>query len=643
MSAWKQVEDDQGRVYYYNPDTQETSWENPEALLASIWTTYTTEDGKEYYYNETTGETTWEKPAELEAPKEAAGAQGSELQDGAEPSGADKDEKTLDLDRKLALEPLLRSTLVNLAPADPAESRRSFQAMLEEGGVDSTWSFEKVIRTFIKNKTYWAVDDAVERRALYEDYLVNKLQRESSSKSGLIEEFKKNFLREIHRYLSEGKVTAHTRWVSAKRLLTKDQNPVFEHSILPDGELEKLYDECTDKIRSQQKQDLQKQKDQALGELEAYLLQITSGAGNEAQTWDQLYARLQTDARFKANRHFQVLTKLDILQLYATKIYPVLAGRLRAQLAGLEKKNLRSDRHARDAYKALLRTKPITANTQFKRVLPQLENEDAFIELCGRNGSTPLELFWDIVEDLRQLQKVKKDLIEHSLRAHIGLTPGSLDYEDTLATLAQFMSALGLVKDERLADVDLCSEKGKNELALIYETLNSELQAQKHAEQAVLARKTNTRVHALAEWICSHREAIDGSLLAWEKPAEKPCEASSSTNSEGGESTSAPAVICISDRDAEVKTGRVDPALWREKMAGVDVFDALRTTLDRHYTKTPEKAEQALLDALAQCLKEVAALLTNSLTRKRTAAAPSAQESKRARPEGEKKPVLMNY
>ncbi|GEQ66729.1 hypothetical protein JCM33374_g392 [Metschnikowia sp. JCM 33374] len=463
MSVWQQVQDDQGRVYYYNSETQETSWENPEVKNAGTWQTYATEDGKEYYYNETTGVTTWDKPEELkntaDKPEESnsgSTAAGERIEPQAEKSG----QGLSDLDRKLASEPLLESSLVNItAPKDIEEAKTQFQSMLKEGGVDATWSFEKVIKTFIKNKSYWAIDDAVQRRSLYEDYLVTKLERESSNKSGLIEEFKKNFSGEIHKYLSSGKITDETRWISAKNLLIKDQNPIFEHSILPDSELEKLFSECTETTRSEKKLALQKEKDQALRELEGYLLQITAGEENEELSWDTLYSRLQTDARFKANKHFHVLNKLDILQLYTSKIYPTIISNFRVQLAQIEKVNHRSDRHARDAYKALLQTKSINANTLFKNILPELENEDVFIEICGRNGSTPLELFWDIVEEKKQLQKVKKDLIEHSLRASIEHASNGIDYEHVLESFDEFSSLLKSLKDERLTDIDLASKR----------------------------------------------------------------------------------------------------------------------------------------------------------------------------------------
>lgn len=100
---WQAVQDDEGRTYYYNSVTGESSWEAPPGFtaaaasvdLASVdaaasgddqavhsaqqdaaaavaeaereevrWTGYKDDEGRTYYYNEGTGETQWERPAE---------------------------------------------------------------------------------------------------------------------------------------------------------------------------------------------------------------------------------------------------------------------------------------------------------------------------------------------------------------------------------------------------------------------------------------------------------------------------------------------------------------------------------------------------------------------------------------------------
>jgi hypothetical protein len=81
-SVWKEMPPDaqNGRVWYYNSVTGESTWVKPEeggrADLLPIWREMTDEaTGKTYFYNGETGESTWERPAQLmqqEAEAEAA-------------------------------------------------------------------------------------------------------------------------------------------------------------------------------------------------------------------------------------------------------------------------------------------------------------------------------------------------------------------------------------------------------------------------------------------------------------------------------------------------------------------------------------------------------------------------------------------
>lgn len=69
---WSEHKSPDGRIYYHNNITKQSSWEKPEelktpaekALSACPWKEYTSDSGKVYYYNTTSKESKWTAPQE---------------------------------------------------------------------------------------------------------------------------------------------------------------------------------------------------------------------------------------------------------------------------------------------------------------------------------------------------------------------------------------------------------------------------------------------------------------------------------------------------------------------------------------------------------------------------------------------------
>lgn len=627
MPSWQEVKDDQGRTYYYNPTTQETSWENPDAAPAGLsWKTYKTEDGKEYYYNETSGETTWEKPAELIQAAEAE----KEVDPMKEDQETESAEQLSEKDAELAKEPARTSKLLEPPQFDSTEkAREAFFDMLQQENVDSTWSFEKIIETFVQNPVYWLIADALERKNLYDEYLLQKLQQESHDKTKLVEDFKSNFFGVLDQYRKSNKISSITRWSRIKQRLIAEDNPIFKHSILPDGEIQKLFHEYVETFTSAEKMLVEAKKNQAFTELEAYLSQLISSHPSDDLTWEALYSRLQTDARFKANKHFKVLTKLDMLELYKTKIYPQIVARIKKEVDLAQKKNFRSDRKARQAFKALLSTKvTINANTLFQDIFPQLEDEDDFIEICGRNGSTPLELFWDIVDEKRQMLKVKKDLVEHNLRDFKNQSLGKIDWEELMDSEEKFLETLRSIQDDRLSSLDFSNAGNNSEVHIIYDTLKKEHNLQKQKTRIAYEKELGRSVKALAEWILQNASSLD--FIHISNEAEK-------------DQKDADILVEITDKgDAKLIKNEMSSLKWRSALEANEKFQTILHLVETHFEKAPEQIEQALSDAFGTCVDTVVSLSSQGRKRKIETYNREAQSEKRAKPEI-KKPVLMNY
>ncbi|CAL1395733.1 unnamed protein product [Linum trigynum] len=77
---WQEHTAPDGRRYYYNKITRQSSWEKPLDLMtpleradaSTVWKEFTTPEGKTYYYNKVTKQSKWSIPEELKLAREQA-------------------------------------------------------------------------------------------------------------------------------------------------------------------------------------------------------------------------------------------------------------------------------------------------------------------------------------------------------------------------------------------------------------------------------------------------------------------------------------------------------------------------------------------------------------------------------------------
>lgn len=504
---WQEHEDNEGRKYYYNERTGVTTWEKPVKVK---WTAYETDDGKVYYYNEVTGESTWEIPTEYET-QEKVGLIGDEKEEQHQSSeDIDKVKNLTELDKELEAKPVTRADLIEPPQFKSfKEAEDAFIGLLKENNVDATWSFKQVMERFIKNPIYWAIPDTLHKKCLYDEYLVQRLREQMENKTNVVEEFEQNFTQVLEEYRKQGKINRDTRWFKVKEDLISQENPIFKNSILSDHDISKIYKKYLNKVREEEDEVIEEEKKQALNQLESYLLETNSSLALKSSSWQEMYSRLLEDARFKANRHFHVLNKVDILDLYRNKVYPKVINNLRAEISSLQKKNYRSDRKAREAFKNFLtHDLKITANTLFKDIFPLIENEDCFIELSGRNGSSPLDIFWDIVDEKYQGLKVKKDIIENILIELRNTGSTEFNYDTILEDREKFKRNLMDLDDERITSLK-ADKEWSNELSEIFITLKGEHDARKLKDIENKKFKVNAICSELGNWIFRNEEKND--------------------------------------------------------------------------------------------------------------------------------------
>ncbi|XP_031493499.1 pre-mRNA-processing protein 40A [Nymphaea colorata] len=79
-SDWQEHTSADGKRYYYNKKTKQSSWEKPLELMtpieradaSTVWKEFTTAEGRKYYYNKVTKQSKWTIPEELKLAREQA-------------------------------------------------------------------------------------------------------------------------------------------------------------------------------------------------------------------------------------------------------------------------------------------------------------------------------------------------------------------------------------------------------------------------------------------------------------------------------------------------------------------------------------------------------------------------------------------
>ncbi|ODV63732.1 snoRNA-splicing protein PRP40 ASCRUDRAFT_29371, partial [Ascoidea rubescens DSM 1968] len=447
---WKDLKDPQGRTYYYNTITRATSWTKPQssslgpvvpnvvsyddsiidqALVDSNWKKYLSaqNNNKPYYYNKVTKVTTWEFPEEgnngnVFVKKENDQITTENNNHILETSGIEKKENKVTKERDFQAELLNlfkdKNELLNISSSIVYndDGKTKYTLMLRENKVDATWSFKQIMEKFINDKRYWIIDNSLDRQRLFHEYLINRTEEELMAENNSKEKFNKAFLNMLNNYKEEGKIFYYSRWKTIKRLIQDE--PIYLHSIISEKEKKTCFDNFISELRNEQSKAKNELKKQAISELKDYFKVnlVKRDIINIKNNWKFVLNYIESDARFKENKNFKILTQLDLLNTYE-EIFKEIQMEFENKIKKIDKINYRKDRIARDNFKNQILKKyssgdnMIDVNTKFKDFHLLIKDEPAFIELCGRNGSTPLELFLDVVEEKTVNLRAQKDIV----------------------------------------------------------------------------------------------------------------------------------------------------------------------------------------------------------------------------------------
>nr|POE71424.1 pre-mrna-processing protein prp40 [Quercus suber] len=288
--------------------------------------------------------------------------------------------------------------------ASPELAEEAFMKLLKRHNIASDTPWKDVLRMVVRERDFRAIKEPRERREAFEKYCHEVRVQEKSKEK----ERKERLAQDFRRMLTTHEDIKHyTRWKTAKPLI--ELEAAFK-SVGDDADRKQMFEEYILELQRKHAEQEVENHHTALHELRILLQQLIV---DPDMKWDSALGQITNDDRFASESHFASLHKLDILNTFDAHVKALDRA---ANDSRQKERNLRvrRDRQARDAYKDLLAQKvkdgELRANTKWMDFLKTISSDERYTNMLRTTGSTPLELFWDVIEDLEQELRAKRHI-----------------------------------------------------------------------------------------------------------------------------------------------------------------------------------------------------------------------------------------
>ncbi|CAI4228888.1 unnamed protein product [Auanema sp. JU1783] len=402
-SVWQESIATDGRVYYYNKQTKESTWTKPDELKtaqeratsSSVWKEYRTPDGKPYYYNSTTKETTWIKPEDFD--------------DGSERKDEAKEETEMEKAMKATLAAMLASSSGKPQEEDTTESdeqslkRRQcevFRDLLRDkyrdGRITATGSWEQTVKHIQNDPRFRILSKVSEKKQLFNAWKVQKQKEERDEKRLAIKKAKEDLEKSLQ---ENSKMKPSLKYGKAREIFSKD--PVWQ--AVPDEDRQEIFRDVQNFIvrkQDDQEKTVRKRNIKALAEILDSMDQITYKT-----TWPQAQRLLIENPQFAEDVTLQSMDKEDALIVFEEHIRT--AEKEHENEKSIEDRRIkRQERKVRENFQTFLqelhRNGEITSMSLWSSLYPTIAADARFDAMLTQTGSTPLDLFKFYVEELKE-------------------------------------------------------------------------------------------------------------------------------------------------------------------------------------------------------------------------------------------------
>lgn len=287
------------------------------------------------------------------------------------------------------------------------EAEGAFMKMLRRHNVQADWTWEQTMRAIIKDPQYRALKDPRDRKSAFEKYAVEVRMQEKDRAKERFAKLRADFNTMLKRH---PEIKHYSRWKTIRPII---EGETTFRSTDDEDERRQLFEEYIVELKKQHVEQEAATRKAAMGELVGIMNSLNLEPytrWSEAQTIIQSNEAVQNDAKFKS------LSKSDILTAFENHIKSLERVFNDARQQNKAAK-ARRERHAREQFNQLLKELrsqgKIKAGTKWMNICPLIQEDPRYLGMLGNAGSSPLDLFWDVVEEEeRSLRGPRNDVLD---------------------------------------------------------------------------------------------------------------------------------------------------------------------------------------------------------------------------------------
>ncbi|KAM9709775.1 pre-mRNA-processing factor 40 homolog A [Menidia menidia] len=480
-SLWTEHKSLDGKTYYYNTETKQSTWEKPEDLKSPAeqmlskcpWKEYKSDTGKPYYYNSQTKESRWTKPKELEDLEAMIKAEENGTADTAAAAQAVQADITaamatvMEVETKAAVvseeqpsqatphqtaevkaadAPVVSSESTVVTESTPSvevtkeeplefqkkvykwntkeEAKQAFKELLKEKGVSSNSSWEQAMKLIINDPRYSALPKLSEKKQAFNAYKVQTEKEEKEEARIKYKESKETFQRYLENH---DKMTSTTRYKKAEQMFCE----LEVWSCVPERDRLEIYEDVLfylAKKEKEQAKQLRKRNWEALKNILDNMANVTYRT-----TWSEAQQYLLDNPTFAEDEELQNMDKEDALICFEEHIRALEKEEEEEKQKTLLRER-RRQRKNRESFQKFLDELhdhgQLHSMSAWMEMYPTLSSDMRFANMLGQPGSTPLDLFKFYVEDLKARYHDEKRIIKDILKDKGFLVEVNTSFDD---------------------------------------------------------------------------------------------------------------------------------------------------------------------------------------------------------------------